>query len=69
MNDVGGESAFYFDPAAPEAAAEAIFANWPLRRERRQRGLLEAKRWSLDTMLDRYESLYLSLVASQTFLT
>ncbi|MES2695340.1 MAG: glycosyltransferase family 1 protein [Verrucomicrobiota bacterium] len=66
MTDVGGDAAAYFDPTSEPSAAQRILAAWPTRPEMSARGLRAAKRWSLDTMLDRYEALYRELGGAGT---
>lgn len=61
MNEVGGRSAFYFDPADPAGAARLIAAAWPARAARRELALAESHRWQPAPMLDAYEALYRTL--------
>ena len=58
MNEVGGRSAVYFDPADPAGAARVIAAAWPDRAARRDLALTESRRWQPALMIDAYEALY-----------
>lgn len=58
MNEVGGRSAIYFDPASPQTAAETILTQWGVRADRARIGLQEAERWRPEAMFSAYERVY-----------
>jgi glycosyltransferase involved in cell wall biosynthesis len=58
MTEVGGEAACYFDPADPVGAAEVIVNGLALPESLRAAGLLHARRWDPQLMLDAYLKLY-----------
>ncbi len=58
MREVGGEGAIFIDPLNPIAAAVAIIEQWPEREKTKANGLINAKRYEVDTMISRYIKLY-----------
>ncbi len=58
MREVGGDGAIFIDPLNPIAAVATIIEQWPQRESIRARGLLNAKRYEVDTMISRYIELY-----------
>ncbi len=61
MNEIGGRSTVYFDPADPAGAAHLIADAWPGRAARRELALTESRRWHPALMFDAYEALYRQL--------
>ncbi|WP_245844426.1 glycosyltransferase family 4 protein [Nibricoccus aquaticus] len=62
MTEVGGSGATYFDPTDPAAAAAIIAASLNDPAPLRAAGLLHARRWDLQAMLDAYLHLYTLLL-------
>jgi glycosyltransferase involved in cell wall biosynthesis len=62
MTEVGGEAARYFDPADPVGAADEIIKGLALPETLRAAGLLHARRWDPQLMLDAYLKLYQDLL-------
>ena len=58
MTEVGGAAAGYFDPADPIGAAQVIVNGLTLPEALRTAGLLHARRWNAQLMLDAYLKLY-----------
>jgi glycosyltransferase involved in cell wall biosynthesis len=66
MTEVGGDAAAYIDPADPAGAARRIAELWPRRSELAVRGLVRAREWSQDLMVDRYIATYEALRAARS---
>ena len=64
LTEVGGDAAGYFDPTDPAAAAAAIAAGLADRSTLIRRGLIQAQRWTVPAMLEKYEACYRTLIAA-----
>jgi glycosyltransferase involved in cell wall biosynthesis len=58
MTEVGGEAAIYINPINPQQAAETIADCLPLLESLKQKGLLNAQRFTPETMISSYIQLY-----------
>lgn len=58
MSEVAGDGAVLFDPKDPAGAAAAIVRGLPDRDRLAQAGLANIKRFTLDAMIDGYDSLF-----------
>ena len=63
MTEVGGDAARYFDPSDPAGAAEVVINGLALPAALRSAGILRARHWDAQLMLDAYLKLYDSLRA------
>lgn len=61
MTEVAGDAALFVDPADPPAAARAILEGWEGLGRSRALGPENARRFSTESMLDRYAELYREL--------
>jgi glycosyltransferase involved in cell wall biosynthesis len=66
MTEVGGDAACYLDPADPAAAATIIAAALADTTSLRSSGLVRAKRWEPQAMLDAYLHLYTLLLENNS---
>jgi glycosyltransferase involved in cell wall biosynthesis len=67
MTELGGEAAIYFDPADPDAAAAIIARELPNRAAIRQAGIENARRFSVEQMIDGYLRAYRHVIASSIY--
>lgn len=58
MTEVGGNAAIYIDPSYPQQAAAEIIRHLPKLQEIKQLGLMNAKRFSTQKMIDAYIKVY-----------
>jgi glycosyltransferase involved in cell wall biosynthesis len=58
MTEIGGEAAVYFDPEQPQQAARVLQDNWSFLPALREKGLLNARRFTPQHMLDGYLAAY-----------
>ena len=58
MTEVGGDAACYFDPTDPVGAAGAIVHGLALPERLRAAGVVQARRWNPQLMIDAYLKLY-----------
>lgn len=64
MTEAGGDAAGYFDPKDPERAARIIMNGLKNTEEMKRKGFMNVQRFSTETMIDRYETLYKTILAS-----
>ncbi|NCS48670.1 MAG: glycosyltransferase family 4 protein [Microcystis aeruginosa G13-05] len=58
MTEVGGEAAIYINPTNPEEAAEIIAGRFPILKSLKQKGILNAQKFTADKMITSYLELY-----------
>jgi len=58
MSEIGGNAASYIDPRKPREAAELILRQLPHRAAMARHGILNASKYSRDTMIEAYMRLY-----------